>query len=282
MPEMPGELIGTTRLLGPAFTPRRGEAGEMWAINGNKGNIYLFTTDGLFVATLFKDCRYPDAALSTLLKAERGMLLNHVTNNEESFWLSISGTKDGNVYVVTYCPNLVRVEGLESIRRLAAKSLKVTPQMLAACQAYFVQSEARRQQQAKGQGTLEVAMRKAAPAVDGRLDDWAGAKWVTIDVRTKQDGDWGRHEQKTEAAVAVAGDRLYAAFKTGEPTLPVNAGTALQNLFKTGGGLDLVIGADPKADPNRGAAVAGDVRLLVAVVNGKPAAVLYRPVVKPV
>lgn len=105
---------------------------------------------------------------------------------------------------------------------------------------------------------------------------------MTIDVRTKQEGDWGRHEQKTEAAVAVAGDRLYAAFKTGEPTLPVNAGTALQNLFKTGGGLDLVIGADPKADPNRGAAVAGDVRLLVAVVNGKPAAVLYRPVVKPV
>jgi len=279
MPEMPGELIGTTRLLGPAFTPRRGEAGEMWAINGNKGNIYLFTTDGLFVATLFRDCRYPDAAWSTLPKAERGMLLNHVTINEESFWPSISETDDGNVYLVIVWPSLVRVEGLESVRRLAAKGLKVTPQMLAACQAYFVQSEARRQQQAKGQGTLEVAMRKAAPAVDGRLDDWAGAKWVTIDVRAKQEGDWGRREQKTEAAVAVAGDRLYAAFKTGEPNLPANAGTALQNLFKTGGGLDLMIGADPKADANRGAAVAGDVRLLVAMVNGKPAAVLYRPVV---
>ena len=26
-------------------------------INGNKGNVYLFTTDGLFVATLFRDSR---------------------------------------------------------------------------------------------------------------------------------------------------------------------------------------------------------------------------------
>jgi len=29
----------------------------VFAINGNKGNVYLFTTDGLFIATLFRDSR---------------------------------------------------------------------------------------------------------------------------------------------------------------------------------------------------------------------------------
>ena len=277
MPEVPGELIGTTRLLGPSFTPRRGDAGEMWAINGNKGNVYLFTTDGLFVATLFRDCRLPEAAWS-MPKAERGMLLNHVTNSEESFWPSITQTSDGQVYLVTNFPSIIRLDGLDTIRRLSAKTVTVTPEMLAACQAWFVQTEAQRQEQAKTQDTLVVAIRPAAPAVDGKLEDWAGAKWVTIDRRFKQQGDWGRSEQKAEAALAVAGDRLTAAFKTGEPNMLANAGTSLPNLFKTGGALDLMIGADPQADPKRPRAAAGDVRLLVAMVKGKPVAALYRPV----
>ena len=277
MPEFPGELIGTTRLLGPAFTPRRGDAGEMWAINGNKGNVYLFTTDGLFVATLFRDCRYGEAAWS-MPKAERGMRLDGVTNSEESFWPSITQTSDGNVYLVTNFPSIIRLDGLESIRRLRAQTLNVMPETLAACRAWFVESEARRQEQARKQDTLGVAIRSAAPAVDGKLDDWAGAAWVTIDKRSKQQGDWGRSEQKAEAALAVAGDRLYAAFRTGEPNMLNNAGTSLPNLFKTGGALDLMIGTDPKADPDRKQAVAGDVRLLVAMTKGKPVAVLYRPV----
>ncbi|MBE3071175.1 MAG: hypothetical protein IMZ66_13150, partial [Planctomycetes bacterium] len=277
MPEFPGELIGTTRLLGPPFTPGRGEAGEMWAINGNKGNVYLFTTDGLFVATLFRDCRLPEAAWS-MPQAERGMLLSGVTNSEESFWPSITQTADGRVYLVTNFPSILRVDGLETVRRVPAQTLKVTPEALAACQAWFAESEARRQAQAKAQDTLAVALRQAAPTVDGGLDDWAAAKWVTIDRRSKQQGDWGRSEQKAEAALAVAGDRLYAAYRTGEPNMLNNAGTSLPNLFKTGGGLDLMIGTDPKADPARPRAVAGDLRLLVAVVKGKPVAVLYRPV----
>ena len=46
MAEFPGELIGPTRLLGPPITPQNSDAGEIWAINGNQGTIYLFTMDG--------------------------------------------------------------------------------------------------------------------------------------------------------------------------------------------------------------------------------------------
>src|SRR5262249_42038799 len=57
-----------------------------------------------------------------------------------------------------------------------------------------------------------------------------------------------------------------------------NSGASLQNLFKTGGALDLMLGTDPNADPQRKSAAKGDIRLLVALVKGRPVAVLYRPV----
>ena len=57
-----------------------------------------------------------------------------------------------------------------------------------------------------------------------------------------------------------------------------NAGESLPLLFKTGGALDLMLGVNPDADPQRNRAVAGDVRLLVTRVKDKTTAVLYRPV----
>jgi len=49
--------------------------------------------------------------------------------------------------------------------------------------------------------------------------------------------------------------------------------------FKTGGALDLMIGADPGANPARQTPVAGDIRLLVYRVKGQIKAMLYRAVV---
>ena len=55
-------------------------------------------------------------------------------------------------------------------------------------------------------------------------------------------------------------------FKVDDPNLLNNSGELLHNLFKTGGALDLMIGADPAADPHREPrgsgrrAVAGDAR----------------------
>ena len=81
------------------------------------------------------------------------------------------------------------------------------------------------------------------------------------------------------AAVAVAGDRLHAAFRTGDPNLLRNSGEMPTALFRTGGALDLMIGTDPNADPGRQQPVAGDVRLLVTQVKGQTRAILYRAVV---
>jgi hypothetical protein len=56
----------------------------------------------------------------------------------------------------------------------------------------------------------------------------------------------------------------------------VNAGKDFTHLFITGDSVDLQLGTDPQADPKRKAAVPGDLRLLISVLDGKPVAVLYR------
>ena len=117
-PDRPGELIGTTRLLGGFVTPRAGEAGPLWAVNGNQGNIYVFTADGLFVAELFRDVRRGRSWAMPI--AQRGMKLNDVSLHDENFWPSITQTADGEIYLVDGArTSLVRVEGLERIRRLS-------------------------------------------------------------------------------------------------------------------------------------------------------------------
>lgn len=275
LPEFPGEVLGSTRLLGLPVRPP-GTDTELWAINGDKGNIYLFTTDGLFVATLFKDGR---SASWKLPQAERGMLLNDVSTGAESFWPSIAQTPDGRVYLVVNWPSIVRLDGLDGIRRLPDAPLTVTAAQLQEANAWFVQHEAERQAVATQKRVWTVTLRQTAPEVDGRLDEWAKADWALIDERRQQVGDWGHRQVRTEAALAVAGDRLYAAYRTTDRDLLANAAEALPMLFKSGGALDLMLGTDPGAAPQRPTAVPGDLRLLVTRSKGQPLAVLYRPVV---
>jgi len=57
-----------------------------------------------------------------------------------------------------------------------------------------------------------------------------------------------------------------------------NSGEMALAPFKTGGALDLMIGTDPASAPSRKQAVAGDLRLIVTIVNGRTKALLYRAV----
>ena len=250
LPTFPGEVIGTTRLLGETVTPRGSDVGAIWAINGNKGNVYLFTADGLFTATLFQDCRIKgwDAP-----QAVPGLDMNGYSLGEESFWPAITQTTDGNIYLVGNS-SVLRLDGLESARRLPVQTLTVTSGMLAQAQGYFIEREAARQRAAAAkQGPLTVAVRADAPTVNGKLDEWPKDAFVPID-------------NHSAAALAVAGGRLFAAFQTGDGGLLRNDPESLQNLFKTGGALDLMLDAIP-----------GGERLLVTQVEGKTVAVLYRP-----
>ena len=115
-PTFPGQIIGVTRLMGGFVNPKGSDVGPLWAVNANMGNFYLFTRDGLFVATVFEDVR--KGTLWKMPVARRGMPLKGISLHDENFWPSISQTPDGQVYIVdgANC-SLVRLDGLE--RRLA-------------------------------------------------------------------------------------------------------------------------------------------------------------------
>ncbi len=275
-PEMPGELIGTTRLLGGFITPKGGNAGPIWTINGNMGNSYMFTADGLFVATLLQDSR--QGRSWAMPQGIRNLLMNDVTPGDEDFWPSVTQTSDGKVYMQNRS-NLIRIDGLDTIRRFAARPLLVTVDDLTKAQAYVLEREAARQQY-NGAPLIQVALRPTPVTVDGLLTDWAGADWASIDKRgVAANFNSNSIPYDVKGAVAINGDKLYAAFSTGDVNLLTNTGVMPNALFKTGGALDLMIGTNPAADSTRTNPVAGDIRVIITKVNNATTATIYRAVV---
>jgi hypothetical protein len=264
LPSKPGELLGATRIVGFPVKTRDSDAGEIFAINGKIGNVYLFTTDGLFLTTLFKDARIaPQWGFPT---AVRGQLLNDISLGTEALWTSFTQTPDTNYYLVAgnNHSSIVRVDGLESTARLPTNQFVLTAADVLAAYEYPKLREAARLT-SFGRETLKVLLREQAPVLDGSLADWTNVTWATIDARAS-------------AAMQVAGGFLYIAFQTGDTYAADNDGGSVPLLFQQGGGFDLVIGTNPDADRARTNPAAGDLRLVVARVNGAPRATLYRPV----
>ncbi len=276
VPDRPGMVVGHTRLLGGWV---HGRAGPMFCINGNMGNMYLFTGDGLFVSTLFHDIRLrPNWAAPV---ATRNMDVTNVSLHDENFWPSITQTADGRVFLVDGArTSLVRVDGLDTLQRLPETTLTVTLDDLQRARDGFAKAETRRQQQ-RGSGVLNVLRRKSAPQVDGQLDDWpATTDWAFIDRRgTKANFNSDSRPYDVSAAVALTETHLYAAWRTTEKDLLANSGETPNALFKHGGCLDLMLATDPAAAPGRTAPAVGDQRLLITQVKGQTRALLYRATV---
>ena len=268
-PQHPGQMIGTTRLLGPVVTPKQGESGPIWAINGNAGVVYLMTSDGLFLASLGKDGRVaPNWGNDEKTRqAKRGLLINHVSLVGESFFPTINRTPDGEIYLVhgKAHSSIVHLDNLDSIRRFEPWALQVTSEQIAQARQYELDQE-KRQDEARGRPRLTVRLRDKAPTLDGKLDDWTDAMWAEI-------------EPGTYAAMRVKGDKLYVAYRTRTRDLIQNAAPSPRMLFKYGGALDIKLGTDAQASPDRRDPVAGDLRLLIARRNDEPIATLYRAVV---
>jgi hypothetical protein len=277
-PTFPGQIIGTTRLLGGFVNPRGSEVGPLWAVNGNMGNFYIFTRDGLFVATVFEDSR--QGSLWRMSVARRGMSLKGVSLHEENFWPSISQTQEGDIYVVdgSRC-SLVRLDGLDTLRRIEPIPIRVTATHLSEATQHVREREALRQQ-ARGSGVLIATISKESPVVDGDLSDWLSADWVEIDKRgAGANFNSSAKPYNIMGAMVAANDRLYLAWDTSEPKLLQNSGEIPEAHFKTGGALDIMLATGADLDSSRNVPVEGDLRLLIARVKGKTHATLYRPVV---
>jgi len=272
--DRPGEVVGSTRLMGGLFSVKASDAGPFWANNGNMGAFYVFTADGLFVATVFKDIR--TAPYWDMPVAQLGMSLDGLSLHDEDFWPTISQAADGKVYMVQGT-SLVRLDGFESVKRLPDSALTVSKDDLQKAQDYVIDLEAVHQKE-QGRGILQVGLPASPPNMDASLQGWDDSTFVDID--TSGTAAWFNSRTKPHnirGAIALGTDKLYALWTTADPDLLKNSGEIPTALFKTGGGLDLMIGTDPNANPARRDPAAGDLRLLVSQVKGKTVALLYRP-----
>jgi hypothetical protein len=172
----------------------------------------------------------------------------------------------------------VRVDGLGSVQSIPSSSIEVTKDQLDQAHNYLTQKEIERQAKT-GRKTLEVAIRAGSPPPLGSLlTSLQSSQWMEVDRRITKMG-WADVPDSVEAAVTIAAGRLFVGFRTSDPNLLVNSDAIANAPFKSGGALDLMVGSNPRANPNRETPVEGDLRLLVYTVQGKPKAMLYRAVV---
>ena len=253
----PGDIVGTTKLISPTFKVAGGKE-ELFAINANSGQIYLFTIDGFFVTSLFKHGYFCKPNPN---KAKRGMLMNDYTSDGEGFWQTITATNEGPVYVqaMNHTSSIIRLDGINSIRRLDDQMIDVSKQQLAECLEWFSKAENARQLKL-GKKKAKVFITSKPPVVDGDLSDWLGSKWMRIDDRTL-------------ASFRISNGTLFAAWKTLHKNLMINSGAdPWQGMFKTGGALDIMLsttGNDTRSPKP------GDQRILISKINGALRAIQY-------
>jgi hypothetical protein len=260
----PGMLIGCLKIAGIVKTC--GEADGAFMIRGNLGEDYFLTTDGVFVDIMTKDGRIPGIQRPENETELRAMSFSSLNGRGEHFSGVISRQDDGVVRVSGSLPadqacNIIRVEGLESIRRFTATDLSLTTETLIAAE------------QANTLRALAAARPPEPYIIDLAKKDARGqVQWNA--VKGLRIANAGQPASADFKAVYDA-DNLYLSYAVTDPTPWKNAGNDYHVLFKTGDCVDFQL----SPTGNKGIkAVAGDLRLVMANFNGKPVAVLLKPV----
>ena len=252
-----GSLVEPTRILGPPVEPPKGGCGNLFAISGEKGTIYLLTLDGLFIQTLGGDSRI--APLWRMNEARRGMIVDGVSFEDEHFHPTITQTRDdGSIYLVVgkEHSSVVKLEGLESVKRYDWGSVAIDTSHAAARRGTLIAEKSRK----TDRNVLRIVMTDAAPTIDGDLSDWP-----------KKGESWARIDDRASASIAIGGGNLSLAFHTDDPDLLSNSANDDRLLFKTGGALDLQIATGSKRSGGQ-----ERLRLLVARAHGEIKAIVYR------
>ena len=266
-PWVPGDVQLQLSLVGHS-TAHAGELGEFFVVNDNTGQWRIWTADGLLAGNIFYHQADPRGRLFGPPDVKFGDRMDTLTAKQEHFHGFFTRTDPDNRYYAvagfTHM-SLMEVKGIEKFRRATGK-FKVNAQDIARVQRW----EAERSKRRTGGESAVLFARDChgiPPEIDGVLSP---AEWPQgtplpgnprVSIRLRYDSKF-----------------LYIGW-AGRGAGPIaNGGDDFRRIFKTGACLDLQIGTNEDANLKRTAPVAGDQRLLVTFVDGKPLVVLYQPV----
>lgn len=267
MPE-PGLLIGPLKIMGVADLG--GAVGRILMLRGNLGQDFLFTTDGLFVGTLFQDGRLPAMKLPPKEEQLVGMPMGGFSEGGEPFNGWFGRQDDGVVRLTTGMARqacmILQVKGLETVRRFDGPLVTLDAALLA--QAAADNRERMAASALKKRGVIKHLT--APPVLDGKLDEWKQVSGLRLE----------RPGSPERASVHLAWDdqALYVAFSVRDESTWKNEGKDHTRLFKTGDAVDVQLALGGDSNPKRRQPVVGDLRLVISQLNGKPAVVLMAPV----
>lgn len=267
MPQ-PGLVIGPLKILGVADLPKGN--GHVFGLRGNLGQDYYFTTDGLFIGTIFQDGRFPTEALPAKESELFGAAMESYGGGGEPFTGWFGGHDDGKLRLISGMPRqaamILEATGFDTIKRFNAPSVSVTAKQLAEA---ALANDARAAAKAKAaEKAATIAKLDAAPAIDGKGSGWADVPAFDVKSSSSNLG--------AKARLGYDATNLYLSIEVEDPSPWKNLGVDFTRLFKTGDAVDIQFGTGEKSGDERPAR--GDLRVVLSQLGGKPAAVLMQPV----
>ncbi len=267
MPQ-PGLVIGPLKILGVADMPNNN--GHVFGMRGNLGQDYYFTTDGLFIGTVFQDTRLPSPDLPSREAALFGAPMESYSGGGEPFTGWFGGHDDGKLRLISGMPRqaamILEMTGLENVRRFTAPEVTVSAKQLAEA---AIANDARIAAQALvAEKTETITKLASAPAIDGKGTGWSDVPAFVVESTSSS--------FKAKAQIAYDATTLYLALEVEDPSPWMNEGIDFSRLFKTGDAVDIQLGTGAKSGGAQPAA--GDLRVVISQLRGKPVAVLMQAI----
>ncbi len=264
----PGNVSNELCVIGHEIDP--GPLGEFVVTSANDGQWRIWTSDGLLAGQILLHKTDSRAQFLSMPDIKPGSRLDPLTASQEHFHGFF--TKDentGKYYIITGFTsiNILEVQGLDRFTRVTT-DFTVTAADLDRTRAWEAQQVRRlvENRPLALQARALDAAKNEAPKIDGQRKEW-GEPSATM-------GNDNAHS----FSLAYDDKNLYLCW-TAKGLGPLsNAGGEFQRTFKTGAAVDFLLATNPAADPARTKPAAGDLRVLITMVDKKPRVVLYQPI----
>jgi outer membrane protein assembly factor BamB len=253
------DVVGTGKLPEPI--------GDIFVIGTDKGEWHILTGEGYYLSRLFEadplKIKWPD-------KAVPGAVMDNCPPGMggEDFGGSIIVTKNGDLHLQAGKTAYINVKviGLDTVRKIKGGELVVKTADIALATGF------REKLLQASVGTGQYTVKQHSVEFTGNLRK---------DFSTREPLKFAKNSAaQVEAAMAHDHENLYLGWQVGDDTPWINGASDPAQMYAQGDTVDLQIGTDPNADPERNDAVLGDLRLSIGNFQGKPTAVVYRRVAK--